>query len=64
MQSIDHSSSLYRLVVEPHVEIAIWAIILALGCVLVMVIDEMLKRRRTPAASQREPWWKKPKGRR
>jgi hypothetical protein len=61
MQSIDHSGNVYRLVVEPHVEIAIWAIILALGCALVMVVGEIVKRRNAPAAAQREHWWKKPK---
>jgi hypothetical protein len=64
MQSTDYSHGAYRLVVEPHVEIAIWAIIIALGCILVVVIDEMVKRRNAPPTSQRESWWKKPKRRR
>ena len=64
MQATDSSHGVYRLVVEPHVEIAIWAIIIALGCVLVMVIDEMVRRHKAPAASHREAWWKKPKRRR
>lgn len=52
MRSFEDAHSAYRLVIEPHVDLAIWAIILALGCVLVMVIDEMLKTR--SAASGRD----------
>jgi NADH:ubiquinone oxidoreductase subunit 3 (subunit A) len=43
MRSTDYSDSAYRLVIEPHIAVAIWAIITALACVLVMIIAEMIK---------------------
>jgi hypothetical protein len=43
VRSIDYSESAYRLVIEPHVANAIWAIITALACVLVMIVAEMIK---------------------
>jgi len=53
MRSFEAAHNAYRLVIEPHVDIAIWAIIVAIGCVLVMVIDEMLKTRNAAAAGNR-----------
>jgi NADH:ubiquinone oxidoreductase subunit 3 (subunit A) len=43
MRSTDYSDSAYRLVIEPHVAVAIWAVIAALACVLVMIVAEMIK---------------------
>jgi hypothetical protein len=54
MRSIDYTQSTYQLVIEPHVEIAIWAIIVALACVLVIFIDGMVKTRNEAASRHRD----------
>lgn len=64
MRSIDYAHSAYRLVIEPHVEAAIWAIIAALVCILVMIIDEMIKARDAAAAPDHRDRPKKSRRRR
>jgi NADH:ubiquinone oxidoreductase subunit 3 (subunit A) len=39
-------------VIDPHVATAIWAIVLAVACALVMIIAEMVKRRNAPAKAK------------
>lgn len=53
MQAVGQSHDVYRLVVEPHIADAIWAILIAIACALVMLIDEMLKRRNAAQPSPR-----------
>ena len=36
----------YVLVFEPQVETAVWAIVAAVGCALVLVLSEMVKKRK------------------
>lgn len=64
MSAIGYAHSAYRLVVEPHVETAIWTIIAALACVLVMIIDEMIKSRNATTAPGNRTRSKKPGRRR
>jgi hypothetical protein len=40
------SHSAYVLVFDPQVETAVWAILLAVGCALVLVLSEMVKNRK------------------
>jgi len=40
------SHSAYVLVFDPQVETAVWAILLAVGCALVLVVSEMVKNRK------------------
>ncbi len=46
--------SAYTLVIDPHVATAIWAIVLAVACALVMIIAEMVKRRNAPADTKHQ----------
>lgn len=39
--------------IDPHVATAVWAIILAVACALVMIIAEMVKQRNAPAEAKR-----------
>jgi hypothetical protein len=43
------------LVIEPHVEIAIWALMAAVMVALVMIIIDMVKNYRDEAAPARKP---------
>jgi uncharacterized membrane protein len=44
----------YTLAIDPHVATAIWAIVLAIACAVVMVVAEMVKRRNAPAEAERD----------
>jgi hypothetical protein len=44
----------YALVIDPHVATAIWAIVLAIACAVVMVVAEMVKQRNAPADTGRD----------
>lgn len=46
METINAAHSAHALVINPHVATAIWAIILALVCALVMIIAELVKQQR------------------
>ena len=63
--SIGPAHDAYMLVIEPHVQIAIWALMAAIGVVLVMVIVDLIAKMRdgqvTPAPKKIRP--KKPDGR-
>jgi hypothetical protein len=50
INNVGHSA--YTLVIDPHVATAIWAIVLAVACALVMIIAEMVKRRNAPAKAK------------
>lgn len=41
------------LVIDPHVATAVWAIVLAVACALVIIIAEMVKQRNAPAEAKR-----------
>jgi hypothetical protein len=41
------------LVIDPHVATAVWAIVLAVACALVVIIAEMVKQRNAPAEAKR-----------
>ena len=51
METAAHGA--YAVVISPHVATAIWAIILAVACALVLVIAEMVKQRNDPAEVKR-----------
>ncbi len=53
METISAAHGAHTLVVDPHVAIAVWAIVLAVACALVMIIAEMVKQRNTPAEAKR-----------
>jgi uncharacterized membrane protein len=36
--------------VNPHVQTAVWAIVLAIACALVLIVAEMVKERKTATA--------------
>lgn len=40
-------------VIDPHVATAVWAIVLAVACALVIIIAEMVKQRNAPAEAKR-----------
>jgi hypothetical protein len=42
----------YTLVIDPHVATAIWAIVLAVACALVLIIAEMVKQRNANAPAE------------
>ncbi|HEX3974390.1 MAG TPA: hypothetical protein VHX19_23860 [Stellaceae bacterium] len=42
------------LAIDPHVATAVWAIVLAMVCALVIIIAEMVKQRNTPAEAKRQ----------
>ena len=50
----------YSVVMDPHVATAVWAIVLALACALVMIIAEMVKRRNATAPAEAKPRSKTP----
>jgi NADH:ubiquinone oxidoreductase subunit 3 (subunit A) len=45
METISPAHSAHALVINPHVATAIWAIVLALACAVVLIIAEMVKSR-------------------
>jgi hypothetical protein len=42
----------YTLVIDPHVATAMWAIVLAVACAVVMIVAEMVKRRNAPGEAK------------
>lgn len=50
METINAAHGAHTLVIDPHVATAIWAIVLALACALVVIIAEMVKKQRTESA--------------
>jgi hypothetical protein len=62
--SIGPTHDAYMLVVEPHVQIAIWALMAAIAVVLVMFVVDMIKDRNAEAApAHKKIPPKKPDGR-
>jgi hypothetical protein len=53
METINAAHGAHTLVVDPHVATAIWAIVLAVACALVLIIAEMVKQRNGPAEAKR-----------
>jgi uncharacterized membrane protein len=53
METINPAHSAHTLVINPHVATAIWAIVLALACAVVVIIAEMVKQRSEHDAKQR-----------
>jgi hypothetical protein len=53
MDTISPAHSAHALVINPHVATAIWAIVLALACALVLIIAEMVKHRSEQEAKRR-----------
>ena len=51
INSAAHSAT--TLVIDPHVATAIWAIVLAIACAVVMVVAEMVKKQRNAVATER-----------
>lgn len=45
IDTINAAHGAHSLVISPHVATAIWAIVLAVACALVLVIAEMVKQR-------------------
>jgi hypothetical protein len=53
METINNAGrGAYTLVVDPHVATAIWAIVLAVACALVMIIAEKVKQRNAPTEAK------------
>jgi hypothetical protein len=53
METINAAHNAHTLVIDPHVATAIWAIVLAVACALVMIIAEVVKQRNHPAEAKR-----------
>jgi hypothetical protein len=53
METINAAHGAHALVINPHVATAIWAIVLAVVCALVIVIAEMVKQRNESAEVKR-----------
>jgi len=53
MDTMNAAHGAHTLVIDPHVATAVWAIVLALVCALVMIIAEMVKQRNEPADAER-----------
>ena len=53
MDTINAAHGAHAVVISPHVATAIWAIVLALACALVVIIAEMVKQRNDPAEVKR-----------
>ena len=45
VETINAAHGAHALVIDPHVATAIWAIVLAVACALVLIIAEMVKQR-------------------
>ena len=52
-ETISAAHGAHALVINPHVATAIWAIVLAVACALVLIIAEMVKQRNDPAEMKR-----------
>jgi uncharacterized membrane protein len=53
METVNAAHGAHTLVINPHVATAIWAIVLAVVCALVVVIAEMVKQRNEAAEVKR-----------
>jgi hypothetical protein len=53
MNTVGYSHGASMLVIDPHVQMAIWAIVAALACVLGMIIGGMVRSHNAAAAAQR-----------
>lgn len=53
METISSAHSAHSLVINPHVATAIWAIVLAVACALVLIIAEMVKNRSEDEAKRK-----------
>ena len=53
METINAAHGSHALVINPHVATAIWAIVLAVACALVLIIAEMVKQRNDPPEVKR-----------
>jgi len=53
IETINAAHGAHAVVISPHVATAIWAIVLALACALVVIIAEMVKQRNDPAEVKR-----------
>ena len=53
METINAAHNAHTLVINPHVATAIWAIVLAVACALVLIIAEMVKQRNDPPEVKR-----------
>jgi len=45
MHAVNAAHNAYALAIPPHVATAIWAIVLAIACALVLVVAEIVKQR-------------------
>jgi hypothetical protein len=52
METINAAHGAHTLVVDPHVATAVWAIVLAVACALVLIIAEMVKQRNANAPAE------------
>jgi len=50
-----------QLILDPHVQTAIWAVALAIACALVMIVAEMVKQHDTDSAPGKRDDRKKPR---
>jgi len=53
VETINAAHGAHALVIDPHVATAIWAIVLAIACALVVIIAEMVKQRHDAAEVKR-----------
>ena len=53
VETINAAHGAHALVIDPHVATAIWAIVLAIACALVVIIAEMVKQRNDAAEVKR-----------
>jgi hypothetical protein len=52
-ETVSAAHNAHALVINPHVGTAIWAIVLAIACALVVIIAEMVKQRNQSAERRR-----------
>jgi hypothetical protein len=62
MDAAGAAHGVYSFAVEPHVATAVWAIVLAIACALVIVIAEMVKARNPAPVSKKRDGPKNPPG--
>ena len=53
IDTINAGQGAHSLVISPHVATAIWAIVLAIACALVVIIAEMVKKRNETEVKRR-----------
>jgi succinyl-CoA synthetase alpha subunit len=53
IETINAAHGAHALVISPHVTTAIWAIVLAIACALVVIIAEMVKQRNEAEVKRR-----------